>query len=234
MTHAGQALLALAVERFSKLTAAEEKLLCKIAASEVADYRTSNDTENDPTQAETWDASRTIRATVIRWLCVDHEAIRYVDPKGIHIGAAKIDGQLDLAYATVPVPLGFWKCAFPCDVNLVQASTYTLMFNGSFIHGSGSIALNADGIQVNGSMFLCDGFRARGAVRLVGATLTGDLTCNGGTFYNPKQDALRADGAHVSGSMHLPQRFPRRRRGELGWGHNYRCSGLCWGDISQL
>jgi hypothetical protein len=186
------------------LTDAEEKFLRTIAAGKVADYRTSNDAGNDPTQAETWDASRTIRATVIRWLCVNRDASRHIDPKGMHIEAAKIDGPLDLAHVAVPMPLGFRECAFSYGVNLVQASTYTLSFGGSFIRGSGGIALWADGIHVNGNVFLRDGFRARGAVRLVGATLTGDLTCNGGTFYNPNQDALRADGLHV-------RRWPQAR-----------------------
>lgn len=182
-------------------------ILYKIAASEVSDYEALNNAENDPPHAEDWDASRTIRATVIRWLCVDHEAIRYVDPKGIRIRAAQIDGQLDLAYATVPVPLGFWKSAFPYGVNLVQASTSALAFSGSFNRGSGSIALDADGIQVNGSMFLRDGFRARGTVRLVGAMLTGDLIYNGGTFYNLNHDALCADRIHVRGSVYLHDGF---------------------------
>jgi hypothetical protein len=152
MTHAGQVLLALAIEQFSKLTYAEEKFLHEIAAGQVSDYETLNNAENDPTHAKDWDASRTIRATVIRWLCVDREAIRYVDPTGIYVDAVKIKGLVELASVTVPFPLSFRRCAIPHGVGLQYANTRTLLFAGSSMGTPGGIALRADGAHVNGSV----------------------------------------------------------------------------------
>ena len=78
-------LLTRAVEQFPDLTDAEKKFLHDVIAGKVADYHMPNAAENDPRHANTWDASRTIRAQVIRWLCVDREAICQIDPHGIHI-----------------------------------------------------------------------------------------------------------------------------------------------------
>ncbi len=63
------------LEQFPDLTAAEKKLLHAVTAGEIADYSRPNDAENNPQHADTWDELSTIHAKVIRWLCVDREAI---------------------------------------------------------------------------------------------------------------------------------------------------------------
>ena len=74
------------------------------------------------------------------------------------------------------------------------------------VAGSGT-ALQADGINVRGDVFLRGGFAASGEVRLTGAQIGGDLSCTGGTFTNPPQkdlprsgSALNADRINVKGS----------------------------------
>jgi hypothetical protein len=57
---------------------------------------------------------------------------------------------------------------------------------------SGSTALNADGVNVTGSVFLRDGFAANGGVRLPGAQIGADLDCSGGTF-----GELVVEGANI-------------------------------------
>ncbi len=47
-------------------------------------------------------------------------------------------------------------------------------------------ALNGDGLEVRGDVFLRDQFSARGEVRFLGAKIHGDLDCSGGTFRNPQ------------------------------------------------
>ena len=45
---------------------------------------------NDPAHAEQWPASREIRASLsLRWICVDHDALALIDPKGIHVLGAR-------------------------------------------------------------------------------------------------------------------------------------------------
>ena len=67
-------------------------------------------------------------------------------------------------------------------------------------------ALSADRMVVTGSVFLNRGFSARGAVRLLGAQIGGNLDCGGGRFDNvdpagtPIGKALSADRMVVTGS----------------------------------
>ena len=49
------------------------------------------------------------------------------------------------------------------------------------IAGTG-VALDADGIAATGGVFLCNGFRAEGEARLLGAQIGGALDCNSATF----------------------------------------------------
>jgi hypothetical protein len=59
-------------------------------------------------------------------------------------------------------------------------------------------ALNADSINVTGDIFLRNGFSARGEVRLVGATIGGDLDATAGTFQRLDENATKSDGTEVT------------------------------------
>jgi hypothetical protein len=175
MSAAGQRLFALAAEAFPDLTDAEETLCRRVAAGKIADYPGPTLAQNDPQQVRDWGCERTIRAKVIRWLCVDREAITHVDPNGIRIDAAKIIDALHLEAVTIPFPLVFIRCAIADGVYLTHADTRLVSFEGSAIGQLGGIALQADGIKMNGSLVLRQGFRAKGTVSLISATITGDL-----------------------------------------------------------
>jgi hypothetical protein len=109
--------------------------------------------------------------------------------------------------------------------------------NGAFINPlqeglpQSGRALSADGLIVQGSIFLRYGFRAEGEVRLSGAQIGGGLSCLKGTFQNPAQavetlyadsvdipgrksgGALIADGARIKGDVLLQNGF--RANGEV-------------------
>ena len=81
-------------------------------------------------------------------------------------------------------------------------------------------ALSADGIRVNGAVFLSEGFQARGEVRLVAGLVGGQLSCEGGTFQNPADSdvpwsgkAFSGDGLHANGDVFLGRQF--RAEGEV-------------------
>ena len=207
MSATGAPLLTLVAEPFPDLTEAEKKLLRAVAAGDIADCSSPNDAENDPKYGDTWGESRTIRAEIIRWLCVDREATKHVDAMGIRIGAAKIDGQLDLQYVTVSVPLVLWQCTVQEGVVLNGADTRLLAFIRSSLGNLSGVALSADGVQVRGAVFLRDGFQAKGEVRLIGATIGGDLDCTGGAFHNASGIAWDAEGIHVNGRVLLHDGF---------------------------
>ena len=57
-------------------------------------------------------------------------------------------------------------------------------------------ALRADGVSVQGSVFLGDGFVAKGLVALVGVQIALDLDCTGGTF-----DGIDAQRASINGAL---------------------------------
>jgi hypothetical protein len=70
-------------------------------------------------------------------------------------------------------------------------------------------ALVADGVKVGGNVFLDDGFTADGAIRLIGASVGGQLNCGGATITGTDTDnhALVADGVKVGGNVFLDDGF---------------------------
>jgi sRNA-binding regulator protein Hfq len=203
---------ALARARFTKLTAAEIKLLQAAPKGEVAvcgPTMNDDDPANDPSKAEEWGADRQIRADLIRWLCVDRHAKELVDPKGIRAFGAKLTGALDLSFVTVPFGLTLWHCRLMEPVNLPGVEIPQLDLQGTWLR-----SIMADGAKVKGDVFLRNGFRAEGEVRLLGAQIGGNLECDNATFKNLLRArvagtgvALSADGIAVTGSVFLRNRF---------------------------
>jgi len=209
-------LLALARARFPDLKPAEEKLVRAAAKGEFAFCGPSEnhkDPTNDPAKATDkdtgWGPEREIRADLIRWLCVDRQARELVDPKGIQVLGAKITGPVDLQRVSSPFALALQRCRFMEDADLRRMEVPDLDLQGTWTR---SIA--ADGARVRGYVFLRNGFRAEGEVRLLGAQIGGDLSCIGGTFSNPpiggieaSGKALSADGIDVKGILYLRDGF---------------------------
>ena len=191
--------------RFPELSQAELKLLRAAPKGEAAFCGPSakdDDPANDPAKADEWGPEREIRADLIRWLCVDHDAASAVDPKGIQVYAARLTGGLDLAFVSVPFPLGLCRCHFTDDTNLTSTVLPALDFAGSRV-----LSVTADGANVSGDVSLNNGFNAGGEVRLLGAQIGTNLDCSGGAFKNPRKDALSADRADVKGNVFLSDGF---------------------------
>lgn len=196
------ALLALARKRFPDLSDAEKILLRKTAAGEAADFSTANDEENKPAQADNWGEGRRLRSELIAWLCTDPEASELVTHRGVQVIGARVEGPLDLSFAQMPFPLGLFRSSLPGGIDLVDASIRVLALDGSC---SGPIT--ADRMKVDGDVSLQKGFKAEGEVRLLGATIGGQLGCSKGHFSNPKGYALNADGMKVGGGVFLQKDF---------------------------
>jgi len=191
------------------LSAAEERVVRNAPVGSVADCRGLGG-GSDPEKAggtgetpdEKWPETRNVRAALIRWFCIDREAREQVDPHGIQIRGARITGDLDLSFTNVPFSLALFRCRLEQDLDLKWAKMPLLNLNGS---RTGTIF--ADGLKLEGSLFLRNGFHAEGEVRLLGATIGGDLAATGGTFKNPNGYALFADGVRVTGSVFLTNGF---------------------------
>jgi hypothetical protein len=115
----------------------------------------------------------------------------------------KVTETVDLAY-------GFRSDG---PINLVAAVIGGfLSFDGATLHNPGGAAIMADRLRVKESVFFRswdspDGrsitFTADGEVRLINASIQGDLNAHGGTFRNPGNEALDAQGATIGGNVFL-------------------------------
>jgi hypothetical protein len=167
-----------------------------------------NNRDNDPAKADNppnaggWGRDREIRADLIRWLCVNQEASRRVDPRGVRVYGARITGELDLSSANVPFPLRLVRCRLVSKCHLQNVRIRALQLDGT-VAGS----LTADGAEVDGDCLLSRGFSANGEVRLPGARLGGNLDCSGSTFKNPGGVALTAAGARIGGDVFVSDDF---------------------------
>src|SRR4029077_4047517 len=92
----------------------EFKLLCAVSSGKVAYYgpsRRNDDSANDSEHSDEWPPDRNVRGALIRWMCVDAQAAKLIDPTGIQIHGARVTGApgseaaLDLTAVTVPFPL---------------------------------------------------------------------------------------------------------------------------------
>ncbi len=198
-------LTTLARARFPDLRKSELKFLDAVTRGKIAGFGPSfdeKDPSNDPASAAPWGIDREIRAGLIRWLCVDREAAKWIDPRGLRIYAARISGELDLSFTTVKFPLLLVRCRIAEEMNLRDAQVEFLELSGSFLSG-----LVGDGIRVRGDLNLSEGFRSDGEVRLLGADIGGNLDCGKGKFMNPGRTALSADRMKVAGTVSLSNGF---------------------------
>lgn len=216
-------LLELAKQKFGSLTAAEEKLFRAVANGEVADYSAGSEEDNDLAKAENWGPERVLQASRIAWLCTGKPASELVTHRGICVKGARIEGELDLEEAQISFCLFFEKSALPEGINLMNGRLRAL-----YLLGTHSGTIRADGLKVEGDVFLRDGFRAEAEVRLLGASIGGDLDCNKGQFADADGNALNADGLKVEGTVFLRDGFKAEGQVRLlgaSIGGNLDCEG---------
>ena len=203
-------LLGLAKVAFPDLSDPERKVVEAAALGGVANLQSRDPKENDPATAETWPDERRVRAAVLRWLCVDPAVRRLVDPQGIQVRGARIEGRLDLSFARMPFPLLLSLSGIPEGIFLRESRTASISFEGTH---TGPIS--ADRLTVDGTVFLRNGFLAKGLVRLLGARIRGNFDCHGGVFAGTETEtpagktivALNADRLDVGGGVFLREGF---------------------------
>jgi hypothetical protein len=173
-------------------TDCENNLLEHVATGDVAYCGPSQgETDGPPLDAGTKRMPFDVDAELIRWLCVNPAASKLVDPKGIQLHSARVVGQLDLSYVTVPFPLSFRNSRFVEDINLAYGQLITFDLSGSHTRGIAAEGLKGTHVYLRDST-------VEGEVDLLEANLSGDLDCEGGTFENPGKIALGADGLEAA------------------------------------
>jgi hypothetical protein len=120
--------------------------------------------------------------------------------RGLHADGLAVEGDLVLSGLI---------CAGA--VRLLRARIQgVLSCTGARLENPNGNALSADGMTVEGSVFLdrgFEGFHATGEVRLLRARIQGVLSCRGARLENPNGDALSADGMTVEGDVFLDEGF---------------------------
>src|SRR5260370_26487313 len=190
-------LVILGSSRYGALSHEEAKLLQAVPTGDFAVCGAAGDLDdpsNDPAR-EDWSSDRNVRGLVIRWLCTDRAPRQAIGSNGIQVFGAQIIA-LDLSRVTAPFPLSCVRCRFRHFTNFVGAETTELDLTGSWM-----TAVLADGLTVNGNIFLRQGFRAEGEVRLVNAKIRGPLDCTKAVLTNPGKIALHANGIATGGSV---------------------------------
>src|SRR5665213_700974 len=98
-------LVNLAKERFTNLTAAEEKLFMAVAKGETANFSASSEKENDPSCAYKWSSERVLDGGRLSWLITDATASKLVTHRGVSVMGAIVHGALNLEWANITFPL---------------------------------------------------------------------------------------------------------------------------------
>lgn len=210
-------LLDLASHQFIDLTRAERAVLVYHDVKNVGrvgDWAVcgtsagADDPSNNPQNAAQWTRDREVRAQLVRWMSVDPDALRRIDPGGLRIIGARITGALDLKDARLTFPLILRNCAIPERMNLKAATFPRLDLNGSY---TGEI--EGRGLTVNNDLDIGRNFHAAGEVSLWASTIGGDLDASGGHFMHSKVEpqpigaqwkmALIATSAHITGNIWL-------------------------------
>jgi len=202
----------LALAKFSPLSEAESRLLRAVPEGNTAYCGPSEnpkDPDNHPTHSDRWDEHRHIRATLIRWLCSDSTAKVCIDPRGIRIYAARIQGDLDLSFIKIPFPLVLLRCRLAGHFNLDVTEIPDLDLAGTWLE-----KLSAEYAAIKGCIVLKEGFHSTGPIELSGVQIGGNLECNGGKFNNPPKrgiqtsgDAINAENAKIVGDVLLRDGF---------------------------
>ena len=155
-------------------------------------------------EIESGDNANVVRVEVIRFFACggasDEHPIR---GSVIGLRGAWVVGKLNLTHADIRYALEFNCCRFVSSVVMQHAECVALYLSGAYL----AQGLIADGLTVKGSVHLHRCFVAGGGVRLSGAHIGGDLSCEGGEFRNPKKNALSADRLTTKGDVFVRNGF---------------------------
>ncbi len=183
-------------------TEPERRLIEAAAKGEVADYAVAEETADDPANGADWGDDRRLRAGIIYALCLGSNDEWPVHAKGVRVRGARIAGRLDFEDAILECSLALADCFIEQEMVLLGAEGRSLNLAGSLVRN-----IRADRFKTSGGVFLRNGFRAKGEVRLLGADIGGNLDCSNGSFENADGNALFADRLKTAGSVFLSDNF---------------------------
>jgi hypothetical protein len=200
-------LLDLARKKFDSrtLTDAEVKLFQQTEIGREASSHTGVKEQDYRAKGGGWLSNRVVNAECLKWLCTDRKAGRLVTHKGINMCGMRVEGVLDLDDARIPFPVRVKDCVFTDNIQLERARLPSLALINCSVRN-----IKAAGIHIEGEAELNDGFRARGEVNFVGATIGGALDFQKAKLHNPGGITLYANRAKIGASLYLRKGFTSR------------------------
>jgi len=185
------------------LSAAERKLLHAAPMRALAWLGPDDDPDsraNDTAQGEHWGPERTVRAAILIWLASDAEASRFVHPSGLGLAGARIDGKLDLSYATVDKPITLVKCYVPDGIDLSSARVEDFEVRRS---RTGSIDGDMSIVHRDLSFQMGD----YGAMSFMRAKIEGSLDLSGARIVDSGTDTVNLVEANIGGDVIFHEHF---------------------------
>ncbi|WP_173139607.1 hypothetical protein [Kibdelosporangium persicum] len=158
------------------------------------------------------DQSAQFRRARLPWLTLTGCNLSVLDAQGL-----RVEGDLILTEGFAATGTGEHGAVRLLDAHI----TGSLDLSTARLTNDTGPALNADRLQVDGGLFLQEGFTAVGtgefgAVRMLGAHITGQLSLSTARLTNGTGPALYADGLRVDGDLFLRNGLTATGAGELG------------------
>lgn len=144
-----------------------------------------------------------IRGSFLRFIALGGDDQNPLHEKGVQLLGAWITGECDLEGGHLTQDFIVAHSVFADVLILRGAVARTINLTGSECRAG----LGGDRLETRGDVFLRNGFKAKGEVRLLGARIGGTLSCIGGHFENAGDDALSCDKLETSGSVSLGKGF---------------------------
>ncbi len=174
-----------------------------------------------PNNPDAYQDNLRIRADIISWLCMEEDAKKLINPKGIKVCNALITDRIELLFVNLPFPLAFRYCWLDGGINLTDAQIPGLVLSDSY--AADNVA--AEGTTVRRDILLRN-FVTESEMALSGAQLGGLLDCRGATF--KKGSKLYAKDIRVEGSVLFTDGFKAEGEVQLPGarvGGDIDCSG---------
>jgi hypothetical protein len=190
------------------LTPVEQSLLKHVCRGEWLNLAADHEVV-DEAAMRSWGEDRTCRATVIRDILRGRLASD-PDPHGLRLRGARISGQLDPENLSTDVNLELSDCLLEDGVLARDARLGSVRLAGCQMEQRAEPPLNAVRLTCNVldlNRARITGHAERGAVRLPGAHIGGQLSCDGAELRNDSGPALAADGLQVDGVLFLRGEF---------------------------
>lgn len=200
---------------YDELTSPERELWDAFPQGRRVDLRTGVPEDDCVTEGGQWDSARTVRAAVIVALLLGANAVQPGTVAGLRLAGARISGRLNLAGAQITYALWLEGCWFEESVDLLGASTQTLVITSSWVPG-----IEADSARVEGNLDLRRSVvesltsspfnHVSTALSLSDARVTGGMLLNGARINAPGGWAIAAGGLIMEGGVFCQGGFVAR------------------------